>query len=77
MLQMGFVLLQRLEDGVGVLNNKQGFLDCLEFQRLDDWLGSMVDKYWDANYDNLRVVQLLIYLLAFRSHPFDKFFMLD
>lgn len=47
--------VMRLEDGVGVLNNKQGFLDCLEFQHLDDWLGSMVDKYWDANYDNLRV----------------------
>ncbi|XP_020692023.2 MORC family CW-type zinc finger protein 3 isoform X1 [Dendrobium catenatum] len=36
-----------------VLNNKQGFPDCEAYAKLEDWLGSKADEYWDENYDNL------------------------
>ncbi|XP_020590247.1 MORC family CW-type zinc finger protein 2-like isoform X2 [Phalaenopsis equestris] len=38
---------------VWVLNNKQGFQDCEAYAKLEDWLGSKFDEYWDENYDNL------------------------
>ncbi|MCO5602330.1 hypothetical protein L7F22_056460 [Adiantum nelumboides] len=45
----------RSEDGVGVLNNKQGFQDCVAFAQLEEWLASKFDYYWDENFDRLAV----------------------
>ncbi|KAI5066375.1 hypothetical protein GOP47_0018999 [Adiantum capillus-veneris] len=47
--------VMRSEDGVGVLNNKQGFQDCVAYAHLEDWLATMADSYWDENYDRLTV----------------------
>eukprot|EP00250_Pteridium_aquilinum_P020858 c24966_g1_i2 orf=202-2334(+) len=47
--------VMRLEDGVGVLNNKQGFQDCKTFEILELWLETIFDRYWDENFDGLQV----------------------
>ncbi|THG22150.1 hypothetical protein TEA_023593 [Camellia sinensis var. sinensis] len=47
-----------LNDGNGqvwVHSNKQGFQDCELYARLEEWLGSRFDQYWDNNYDALQL----------------------
>lgn len=41
---------------VWVHNNKQGFLDCEPYARLEEWLGKVADEYWDNKFDSLNVV---------------------
>ncbi|KAL6993329.1 hypothetical protein U1Q18_011446 [Sarracenia purpurea var. burkii] len=40
---------------VWVHNNKQGFQDCESYARLEEWLASTFDRYWDNNYDTLQL----------------------
>ncbi|KAH9662229.1 hypothetical protein KPL70_019304 [Citrus sinensis] len=42
---------------VWVHNNKQGFLDCEPYARLEEWLGKVADEYWDNKFDSLNVVK--------------------
>ncbi|XP_028065631.1 MORC family CW-type zinc finger protein 3-like [Camellia sinensis] len=47
-----------MNDGNGqvwVHSNKQGFQDCELYARLEEWLGSRFDQYWDNNYDALQL----------------------
>ncbi|KAH0451108.1 hypothetical protein IEQ34_021800 [Dendrobium chrysotoxum] len=46
-------IMQNGNGQIWVLNNKQGFQDCEAYAKLEDWLGSKADEYWDENYDNL------------------------
>ena len=39
-----------------VMNTKQGFQDCEAYVRLEEWLGSRADEYWDNNFDTLELV---------------------
>ncbi|XP_065856886.1 uncharacterized protein [Euphorbia lathyris] len=50
--------LMVMDDGssrVSVHNNKQGFLDCEPYARLEEWLGKKADEYWDKNYDTVQL----------------------
>ncbi|XXG57477.1 hypothetical protein AAC387_Pa03g4616 [Persea americana] len=35
--------------------NKQGFQDCEQYAKLEEWLGNRADEYWDANFDDLHL----------------------
>ncbi|KAH9710468.1 hypothetical protein KPL71_019476 [Citrus sinensis] len=45
---------------VWVHNNKQGFLDCEPYARLEEWLGKVADEYWDNKFDSLNVNVILL-----------------
>lgn len=38
------------------MNTKQGFQDCEVYARLEEWLGTKADEYWDKNFDTLDLV---------------------
>jgi len=62
-------ILQDDEEGhVWVLNSKQGFQDCEPYAKLEEWLGSKVDEYWDENFDRVDLV-------SFGIFPFDNLFL--
>jgi hypothetical protein len=44
------------DKGPLVLNHKQGFQDCEAYAKLEQWLGSKADEYWDENFDTLELV---------------------
>ncbi|KAJ9704153.1 hypothetical protein PVL29_005437 [Vitis rotundifolia] len=47
-----------MNDGNGhvwVHSNKQGFQDCEPYARLEEWLGSKADEFWDTNFDTLQL----------------------
>ncbi|GAY59447.1 hypothetical protein CUMW_194530 [Citrus unshiu] len=49
-----------MDEGNGLVwvhNNKQGFLDCEPYARLEEWLGKVADEYWDNKFDSLNVVK--------------------
>ena len=49
--------MQDDENGITwVLNSKQGFQDCEIYAKLEEWLGSKTDEYWDTNFDSLNLV---------------------
>lgn len=43
------------DKGTLVLNHKQGFQDCAAYAKLEQWLGSKADEYWDENFDTLEL----------------------
>ncbi|XP_024953877.1 uncharacterized protein LOC102616057 isoform X7 [Citrus sinensis] len=48
-----------MDEGNGLVwvhNNKQGFLDCEPYARLEEWLGKVADEYWDNKFDSLNVL---------------------
>lgn len=48
-------IMRLQKESVGVLNNKQGFLDCDVYAALEEWLGKVADRYWDDNFDCVEV----------------------
>lgn len=51
-----FVVQDGSNEGVLVLNNKQGFQDSEAYAKLEEWLGVKSDEYWDNNFDAVDVV---------------------
>lgn len=63
--------MQDDENGhVWVLNNKQGFQDCEAYAKLELWLGSKLNEYWDENFDRVDLVypeSLPLIIISHRS----------
>lgn len=48
-------IMKNGDKGPLVLNHKQGFQDCEAYAKLEQWLGSKADEYWDENFDTLEL----------------------